>query len=94
MIKIMLTLKISVNERLGHGNTLDNSREVYEDATVIEYYFSGFDPQYDGMDWRSYVFALEKGEDGNWYLSELFTMNGQFKNIFKMNRTIFNFEEL
>lgn len=60
--------EISVNERLGHGNTIDNSREVYADATIYEYYFSGFDPQYEGMDWRSLRLALEKAEDGKWYL--------------------------
>ncbi len=57
----------SVNERLGHGNSLDNISEVYPNATVIEYYFSGFDPQYEGMDWRSLRLVLEK-DAGVWYL--------------------------
>lgn len=57
----------SVDERLGQGNTIDNLADVYPDTTVVEYHFSGFDPQYDGMDWRSLRIVLEK-EAGQWYL--------------------------
>ncbi|MCT8138280.1 hypothetical protein H1D32_11280 [Anaerobacillus sp. CMMVII] len=57
----------SVNERLGQGNTLDNTAEVYPEASVVEYHFASFDPQYDGMDWRSLRLVLEN-VDGTWYL--------------------------
>jgi len=59
--------QISLNQRLGVGNSLDNSREFYPGAMVVEYYFAGFDPQFGGMDWRSLrlVFQLAGGE---WYL--------------------------
>jgi hypothetical protein len=57
----------AVDERLGQGNTLDNSADVYPEGTVVEYHFSGIDPQYEGMDWRSLRLVLEK-EDGEWYL--------------------------
>lgn len=59
--------KTAVNQRLGQGNTLDNSREVYPGATIVEYHFSGFDPQYEGMDWRSLRIVLEE-YDGQWYV--------------------------
>lgn len=57
----------SYNAALGHGNTINNIRDVYPTSIIVEYYFSGFDPQYDGMDWASLrlVFA---NKDNQWYL--------------------------
>ncbi|WP_088102104.1 hypothetical protein [Halalkalibacter urbisdiaboli] len=57
----------SVNERLGHGNSLDNSQEIYPEATVIEYHFPEIDEQYEGMDWKSLRIVIEK-EEGEWKL--------------------------
>jgi hypothetical protein len=57
----------SLNQRLGQGNSLDNSREFYPGAMVVEYHFSGFDPQYAGMDWRSLRLVFQQLE-GAWYL--------------------------
>ncbi|WP_025028463.1 hypothetical protein [Caldalkalibacillus mannanilyticus] len=57
----------SINERLGQGNTIDNILDVYPGATTVEYHFSGFDPQYEGMDWRSLRIVLEE-ENGEWYI--------------------------
>lgn len=57
----------SVNQRLGQGNTLDNSMDVYPNGTVVEYYFPEIDPQYEGMDWRSLRLVLEL-DGGQWYL--------------------------
>lgn len=45
--------KKSVNKFLGGGNSLNNLEEVYPKADFTEFYFSGFDPKYDGMDWRT-----------------------------------------
>lgn len=44
---------VSFDQRLSSGNTIDNSREFYPDAVVVEYYLPGTDPQYGGMDWQS-----------------------------------------
>lgn len=44
---------IGFNYRLSGGSRINNIAEVYPDGQVVEYYFSGFDPQYSGMDWRS-----------------------------------------
>jgi hypothetical protein len=55
------------NKVLGTGNTLVNTLEVYPKAIVVEYYFPGFDPQYQGMDWRSLRLVFEK-QDTTWYL--------------------------
>lgn len=57
----------SVNETLGQGNTINNSEEIYPGATVVEYHFTGFDPEFEGMDWRSLRLVLEE-ENGVWYL--------------------------
>lgn len=59
--------QIGYNEILGHGNTLENSAEVYKDSTIVEYHFPGFDPQYEGLDWRSLRIVFEKVND-TWYL--------------------------
>jgi hypothetical protein len=45
--------QIAVNQRLGPGNTIDNSTEIYPGDMIVEYHFPGFDPTYEGMDWRS-----------------------------------------
>lgn len=57
----------AVNHRIGQGNTIDNSRQVYPNATLVEYHLSGFDPQYQGMDWKSLRIVLEK-DAGQWYV--------------------------
>ncbi|HOQ75761.1 MAG TPA: hypothetical protein PK369_04220 [Thermoclostridium sp.] len=55
------------NKVLGQGNTINNSFEVYKDSIIVEYHFSGIDPKYEGMDWRSLRLVFEKAGD-TWYL--------------------------
>ncbi|HHW22060.1 MAG TPA: hypothetical protein GXX26_04145 [Clostridiaceae bacterium] len=59
--------KTGYNQVLGHGNALNNSFEVYKNSIIVEYHFSGIDPKYEGMDWRSLRLAFEKKNDV-WYL--------------------------
>lgn len=59
---------VGLDEIKGQGNTLVNIKEVFPDSFVVDYYFSGFDPQYDGMDWESLILVLEQHE-GAWYVS-------------------------
>jgi len=59
--------EIGYNEVLSSGNMLENQFEVYENAIVVEYYFSGFNPEYTGMDWRSLRLVFEEYE-GDWKL--------------------------
>jgi|WetSurSiteA1Bulk_404760.scaffolds.fasta_scaffold02374_2 hypothetical protein len=59
--------EMSLNYRLGGGNSIDNSSEFYPEAKIVEYYFSGFDPQYGGMDWRSLRMVFSELND-TWYL--------------------------
>lgn len=59
--------KIGYNEVLSFGNAMENQFEVYENPIVVEYYFSGFNPEYEGMDWRSLRLVFEQYE-GSWKL--------------------------
>lgn len=56
-----------INHPIGKGNALDNIDEKYPDGKYVEYHFTGIDPQYDGMDWRSLRLVFEEYE-GKWYL--------------------------
>ena len=58
---------VGFNETVGHGNTINNIATVYPLGVPVEYHFDGFDPQYQGMDWRSLRLVLEEYE-GAWYL--------------------------
>lgn len=59
--------KIGYNQVLSSGNMIENQFEVYENAIVVEYYFSGFNPSYAGMDWRSLRLVFQEYE-GSWKL--------------------------
>lgn len=59
--------EVSINERLGLGNMIDNSLDFYPGSQMVEYYFPGFDPKLQGMDWRSLVLVFQK-EGDDWYL--------------------------
>ncbi|NTW71066.1 MAG: hypothetical protein HGA49_02355 [Eubacteriaceae bacterium] len=60
-------VRIGRTYRVGLGNSLDNIKEVYPDGEYIEYNFPGFDPKYEGMDWKSIRLIFEN-VDGKWYL--------------------------
>jgi hypothetical protein len=49
---------VAFDREVGVGNTTSNIAEAYPDAHFVEYHFPGFDPQYDGMDWRSLRIVL------------------------------------
>ncbi|MBN2795679.1 MAG: hypothetical protein JXR88_09750 [Clostridia bacterium] len=58
---------IGVNQIMGSGNSMNNISEIYPDAMFVEFHFSGFNPEFEGMDWKSLRLVL-KEIDGNWYL--------------------------
>jgi hypothetical protein len=60
--------KIGYNTVLSFGNAMENQFEVYENPIIVEYYFSGFDTGYDGMDWRSLRLVFQEYR-GGWYLT-------------------------
>ncbi|MFK7693827.1 hypothetical protein [Paenibacillus sp. HJGM_3] len=59
--------KTSYNEPIGKGNTVNNTREAYPKAILVECYFSGFDPKLEGHDWASLKLVFEHTGTG-WYL--------------------------
>ena len=59
---------IVFNLPIQRGTSLVNIKEAYPDAKFIEYHFPGFDPQYNGLDWRSLQLVFEQ-KDGKWYLT-------------------------
>lgn len=58
---------IGNNLRIGQGNTLENIHEVFEDVRFVEFHFSGFDEEFDGMDWVSLRLAFTPDGD-SWNL--------------------------
>jgi len=55
------------NKILGQGTTTNNSIDVYPGSNIVEYYFPGFDPKYQGIDWKSLRLVFEK-KGSTWYL--------------------------
>ncbi|PTW01767.1 hypothetical protein C8C76_104121 [Halanaerobium saccharolyticum] len=60
--------EIGYNEVLSSGNMLENQFEVYDNPIIVEYYFSGFKPKFEGMDWQSLRLVFEKYQ-GDWKLT-------------------------
>ena len=58
---------IGNNTEVGKGNTINNIHEVYTEGHFIEFHFTGFEDQYEGLDWRSLILVFEQHE-GQWYL--------------------------
>lgn len=59
--------QFAVNELLKTGNSISNIEEVYPNAEFAEFHFSGFNSEYEGMDWVSLRLIFEKYNDG-WML--------------------------
>lgn len=60
--------EVGYNRIIGQGNMINNVSEIYPNAIVVEYHFTGFDPKYEGMDWKSLELIFEE-EGANWYLA-------------------------
>nr|WP_220127516.1 hypothetical protein [Anoxybacillus ayderensis] len=58
---------IGNNVVVGTGNMINNIQQAYPNGSFIEFHFTGFDPQYSGMDWRSLRLVFEQ-ENGQWKL--------------------------
>ncbi|MDY0236051.1 MAG: hypothetical protein RBR71_08480 [Gudongella sp.] len=55
------------NYPIGTGNMINNFSQVYPNDQFVEFHFTGFDPQYQGMDWSSLVLAFEQHNNA-WHL--------------------------
>ena len=60
--------QVSLDQRLGRGNTIDNSHEYFPGSVVVEYYLPGENPEYGGLDWQSLRLVFQQ-VDGKWYLA-------------------------
>lgn len=61
---------VGKDEIIGQGTTVVNLKEVFPNSYIVDYHFSGFDDQYEGMDWESLILVLEQHE-GAWYVSAI-----------------------
>lgn len=59
--------QMGVDERIGQGNSINNIDEFYPGSSFVEYHFSGFEEEYEGMDWESLRLVFVQ-EDGAWWL--------------------------
>lgn len=59
--------EVSYNKTLSFGNMIANEHEIYENAIVVEFYFSGFNEEYEGIDWKSLKLVFQE-ESGSWKL--------------------------
>lgn len=59
--------QIGYDMDLGSGNTINNAREFYPQARIVEYHFPGFDKNLGGLDWRSLRLVFEQHES-RWFL--------------------------
>lgn len=56
--------QVSFDQRLGMGNTIENSHEFYPGAVVVEYHNPGQDPAFGGMDWQSLRLVFQPDATG------------------------------
>jgi hypothetical protein len=59
--------QVSFNQRIGMGNSLDNSQDFYPNSVVVEFYSAPQDPQFGGLDWQSLRLVMVPDGSG-WYI--------------------------
>jgi len=59
--------EILYNQSVQRGNTINNIAQTYQGKSWVEFYFSWFDAQYEGIDWKSLKLVFENIW-GQWYL--------------------------
>ena len=60
-VDFMTAEKKSVNKIIGSDSSSSNITSIYPDCDFVQYYFSGFNKKYEGMDWKSLVLVFRKG---------------------------------
>lgn len=60
--------EIGYNRRIGgEGGTVNNILDFYPGGVMVEYHFTGFNPDYAGLDWRSLRLVFSQ-DGGGWFL--------------------------
>ena len=54
---------IGNNYLIGKGNSLINIEDAYSNAEYVEFHFTGFESQYEGIDWKSLRLVFEEDND-------------------------------
>jgi len=57
--------EVLYNEVSQRGNNMNNIAEIYSGKQRVEFYFPWFDPQYEGIDWKSLTLVFDY-VDGKW----------------------------
>lgn len=55
--------EVLYNQSIQRGNTINNIAQAYADRQWVEFYFSGFDAQYEGMDRKSLTLVFGQVND-------------------------------
>lgn len=55
--------EVRFNKPVKTINTYENHYQIYDNPIVVEYYFSGFNPRFEGMDWESLRLVFEEYEN-------------------------------
>lgn len=66
-VDFLMAEKTTVNTSSVTGNVINNIGTIFPDSKYVENYFSGFNPDYEGMDWRALRLVF-KEDSGNIYL--------------------------
>ena len=53
----------AVDSTIGSGNTPSNLKQVFPDASFVEFHHAGSDPKYEGMDWQSVRVVFRRDGD-------------------------------
>lgn len=59
--------EIGINEKVSPQDMINNSYEFFPGSEFVEYYFSGINPEYIGLDWQSLRLVFVE-ENGTWWL--------------------------
>ncbi|MFT3676480.1 MAG: hypothetical protein QM781_11315 [Chitinophagaceae bacterium] len=57
------------NRFLGGGNSLNNLKTIYPQADFTEYYFPGFEPKYEGLDWKTLRLVFRMRDGKTWLIA-------------------------
>lgn len=58
---------IGINTLIGSGNMMNNIETIYANDQFVEFHFTGFDPNVEGLDWRSLILVFDD-DNTNWEL--------------------------
>lgn len=59
--------EMAINKELGWSSMINNIADFYPGSSFVEYHFSGFIKEFDGMDWVSLRLVFIE-ENDTWYL--------------------------